>query len=99
MVWGIFKKISEGLKKVFNFVKDKVIAPVAKPIAGVVKTFVPGVAPVIDIAEDTITKLKNKSNSNDSVGYNGHCIRINSQVNNPKIKLRQTNHSVNSDVY
>ena len=64
MSWGIFKKIGQGIKKGFNWVKDhivkpvaKFIAPVAKPLGGVVKTLIPGSAPIVDLAEGAVEKL------------------------------------------
>ena len=68
MAWGVFNKIGKGLKKAFNWVKDKVvkpvanvIAPVAKPLASVAKTIIPGAAPVFDVAENVVKKLSGSS--------------------------------------
>ena len=64
MAWEIFKKIGEGFKKAFHWVKDKVAKPVAKVLShiakqidGVVKTLLPSVAPIVDITEAAIDKL------------------------------------------
>ena len=90
--WGIFQKIGRGLKKAFNWVKDKVVkpvakflAPVAKPIASVVKTAIPGAAPIVNVAEKVVDKLSGSGSGSrpppaaNTVGYGGHGIRINPQ--------------------
>lgn len=97
MAWGIFKKIGQGIKKGFNWVKDhvvkpvaKFIAPVAKPLGGVVKTLLPGSAPIVDLAEGAVEKLSGSgapppvdgssspsfANNGGMVGANGHGIRV-----------------------
>ena len=87
MAWGIFKKIGQGIKKGFNWVKDhvvkpvaKFIAPVAKPIGGVVKTLIPGSAPIVDLAEGAVEKLSGSGapppHNDMLVGANGHGIRV-----------------------
>ena len=87
MSWGIFKKIGQGIKKGFNWVKDhvvkpvaKFIAPVAKPLGGVVKTLIPGSAPIVDLAEGAVEKLSGSgappAHNDMLVGANGHGIRV-----------------------
>ena len=88
MAWGIFKKIGQGIKKGFNWVKDhvvepvaKFIAPVAKPLGGVVKTLLPGSAPIVDLAEGAVEKLSGSNilppaDNGGMVGANGHGIRV-----------------------
>ena len=83
MAWGIFKKIGDGLKKAFNWTKNKIvkpvakiISPVAKPLAGVVKTLVPGAAPIVDFAEGVVDKISGSGAANGGlVGAGGHGIR------------------------
>lgn len=105
MSWGIFKKIGQGIKKGFNWVKDhivkpvaKFIAPVAKPLGGVVKTLIPGSAPIVDLAEGAVEKLSGSgsgrpppSQNTMLVGHDGHGIRVpvDSLPRNPKIRLMQ----------
>jgi hypothetical protein len=50
MGWGFFKKIGQGLKKAFKFVKDKIVEPVAKVVK---KT----VAPIYNVAKPIINKV------------------------------------------
>ena len=66
MAWGIFQKIGQGLKKAFNWVKDKVVKPVArflkpitKPLGTVVKTLIPGSSGVVDVVSDGIEHIAN----------------------------------------
>lgn len=88
MAWGIFKKIGDGLKTAFNWVKDKIVkpvakflSPVAKPLAGVVKTLIPGSAPIVDLAEGAVEKLSGSgsgappAHNGGLVGAGGHGIR------------------------
>ncbi len=44
MAWGFFNKIKKGLKKAFNFAKNKVI----KPVVDIAKKVTPIAAPIID---------------------------------------------------
>lgn len=44
MAWGFFNKIKKGLKKAFNFAKNKVI----KPVVDIAKKVAPIAAPIID---------------------------------------------------
>ena len=44
MAWGFFNKIKKGLKKAWNFAKNKVI----KPIVNTAKKVTPFVAPIVD---------------------------------------------------
>jgi len=44
MAWGFWNKIKKGMKKAWNFAKDKII----KPTVGIAKKIVPFVAPAID---------------------------------------------------
>ena len=88
-MWGIFKKIGQGLKKGFDWVKDKIIKPVAKflspvskPLAGIAKTLLPGAAPVVDLVEGGIEKLSGSGDGGPPpahnemlVGHDGHGIR------------------------
>ena len=88
MSWGIFKKIGQGIKKGFNWVKDhiikpigKVAAPIAKVAAPVIKTILPESAPFVDVAEGVIDKLSGSGSGGPSangglVGANGHGIRV-----------------------
>ena len=64
MAWGIFKKIGQGLKKGFNWVKDhivkpvaKFVSPVAKAAAPVIGTFVPGAEKIIDTGAAVVDKI------------------------------------------
>ena len=64
MAWGIFQKIGQGLKKAFNWVNDKVVKPVArflkpitKPAGTILKTLIPGSAPVVDVVSDGIEHI------------------------------------------
>jgi hypothetical protein len=41
MAWGFFKKIGDGLKKAFNFVKDKVVKPAVGIVAPLAQQFGP----------------------------------------------------------
>ena len=82
MAWGIFKKIGQGLKKGFNWVKDKVIkpiekviSPVAKAVAPVVGSFIPGAEKVINTGVDLVDRLAGNSVPNNIVGMNGHGIQ------------------------
>lgn len=85
MAWGIFKKIGQGLKKGFNWVKDhivkpvaKFVSPVAKVAAPVIGTFVPGAEKIIDTGAAVVDKLAGNNAltpPDNMVGMNGHGIR------------------------
>ena len=97
MAWGIFKKIGQGLKKAFNFVKDKIVkpvakfvAPVAKAAAPVISTFAPGVGAAIGVGADVVSKLAGNSIPQKMVGRNGHGIRKRTdQIMSPYIQLQE----------
>lgn len=74
MAWGFFNKIKRGLKKAFNFAKDKIVAPVVnkvvKPVLDVAKkaapyaaplvnTFIPGSGAIINSVIDNTDKIVN----------------------------------------
>ena len=85
MAWGIFKKIGQGLKKGFNWVKDhivkpvaKFVSPVAKAAAPVIGTFVPGAEKIIDTGAAVVDKIAGNNAltpADNMVGMNGHGIR------------------------
>ena len=54
MAWGIFKKIGQGLKKGFNWVKDHIVKPVAKFVSPVAKVAAPVVGAIVPGAEKLI---------------------------------------------
>lgn len=49
MAFGFFKKLVEGVKKGFNWVKDKVVKPVVKFAAPIVSKVANMAAPVLDV--------------------------------------------------
>ena len=64
MGFGIFKKIGDGLKTAFGWVKDKILKPVAnflkpitKPAGTILKTLIPGSAPIVDVVSDGIDHI------------------------------------------
>ena len=64
MGFGIFKKIGDGLKTAFGWVRDKIVkpvanffAPVADEVSDVVETLVPGSKPVVELAKKGIKHL------------------------------------------
>ena len=74
MAWGFFNKIKKGLKKAFNFAKDKIVKPVVdkvvKPVLNVAKkaapyaaplanTFIPGSGAIINSVIDNTDKVVN----------------------------------------
>ena len=86
MAWGIFKKIGQGLKKGFNWVKDhivkpvaKFVSPVAKVAAPVVGAIVPGAEKLINAGTSVVDKIAGNNAlpppANNMVGMNGHGIR------------------------
>ena len=71
MAWGIFKKIGQGLKKGFNWVKDHIVKPVAKFVSPVAKVAAPVVGAIVPGAEQLInagTSVVDKLASNALAG-------------------------------
>ena len=71
MAWGIFKKIGQGLKKGFNWVKDHIVKPVAKFVSPVAKVAAPVVGAIVPGAEKLInagTSVVDKLASNALAG-------------------------------
>ena len=99
MAWGIFQKIGQGLKKAGSWVNQhiiqpvgKALSPIMKPLAGAVKTLVPGVAPIVDVVEGVLDHSNQKPPppSNNMVGANGHGIRLTpDQIASKYIKLQK----------
>ena len=80
MAWGIFKKIEDGFKKVIGGIKkgaqwlgDKVLKPIAKPIVN-------AVAPVLDQTKPGVGTALN-------TGVNA-LTGLTSKISNHKIRLR-----------
>jgi hypothetical protein len=74
MAWGIFKKIKQGLKKAWNFAKDKIIKPVVNVatkvspfIGGALNTIVPGAGTIATGVIGGLDKLVNKSDAGGGV--------------------------------
>ena len=79
MAWGIFSKIGKGLKKAFNWVRDKIakpvvnfLKPVIKPVGNVVKKLIPGSDVVVDAVSDGIDWADEHLNKSQSSSGSGH---------------------------
>ena len=48
MAWGIFNKIKKGFKKVFKFIKNKVIKPLLKHAPEIIGKAITGAAPLVE---------------------------------------------------
>jgi hypothetical protein len=85
MAFGFFKKIKQGLKKAFNFAKDKVI----KPIVNTVK-------PVYDAVKPAISTVGNVVGSSFGVPMAGSIatgiadkgFNVMNAINSGKIRLK-----------
>jgi len=55
MAWGFWNKIKKGLKKAFNFTKNKII----KPAVDIANKVVPFVAPTLDKIKPGLGKMIN----------------------------------------
>ena len=72
MAWGIFKKIKQGLKKAWNFAKDKVIKPVvgvANKVSPIISAGLNAVIPGAGtITQGIIGGLDRMVNKSDAAG-------------------------------
>ncbi len=85
MAFGFFKKIKQGLKKAFNFAKDKIV----KPIVNTIK-------PVYDAVKPAISTIGNVAGASFGVpmagsiatGFADKGFNIMDAINSGKIRLK-----------
>ena len=82
--WGFFNKIKKGLKKAFNFAKDKIV----KPIVNVAKKVAPVIAPAIDTIAPGGGAIFNHVVNGTDKALNGDYSAIADALRSGKIRLK-----------
>ena len=82
MAWGFFNKIKKGLKKAFNFTKDKIL----KPAIDVGKKVAPTVANLVVPGSGQL--VKNVIDTADDFVNDGGAQRILNDIRSGKIRLK-----------
>ena len=84
MAWGIFNKIKRGIKKAFNFVKDKIVKPVVK----VAEKVAPVVTPIMDTIIPGSGRIAQKVVSGASAALKGDVGDVVNALRSGKIRLK-----------
>ena len=92
MAWGFFNKIKKGLKKAFNFAKDKIVKPVVnkvvKPVLDIAKKAAPYAAPLADTFIPGSGAVINSVIDNTDRVVNGDYNAIAEALRSGKIRLK-----------